>query len=76
MSIKGYVIQNDEGAFLAKLYFWISKDNPEEAWVHKKSSLTKIQKMSTSWMSKPIKKIPAEYAKKSGTVILGEAEPF
>src|ERR1700691_4005750 len=74
--IRGYVIQAEDGTFLAKALFWYGHDKLEDAYVHPESEIEAISVASANWVKKPAKLYPALYSEKGGTMQKGKAAPF
>jgi hypothetical protein len=69
--IKGYLIRNQDGDYLAKGYHWYGHETFNEAWVHPESELEGILNQSKDWDLKPCVLTRALYnaSKKSTTLI-------
>lgn len=66
--IKGYLIQNQRGEYLAKTYYWYEHDKPQEAWIHPEGKLENILTKSRGWLTKPALLTRAIYHPKSKRV--------
>jgi len=77
MEVVGYVVQSQNGDFLAEGLYWYGHKKPEEAWVHPKDILGKLVKFYHQWKNKPSRVYPATYnSSKNKTTITGKSFDF
>jgi hypothetical protein len=67
----GYIIQNREGAYLDRNYWWYSHDNIQDAYVHPVTEIESIFDAAKSWDSKPSAVTLATYSQDEGVFIKG-----
>jgi hypothetical protein len=68
----GYIIQNHEGAYLDRNYWWYSHDNIQDAYVHPVTEIESILDAAKSWDSKPNAVTLATYSPGEGVSVKGK----